>query len=137
MVLPINAALERVPKSVIEASSDLGARPGYTFRKVILPLAVPGVVAGSIFTFSLTLGDYIIPQVVGNPYEYGVPGAQHAVFGAKTAEPVGADELRGMLSEVVEVQGAVAERSSADLSEAAKENLDAAFAFLRQWISDT
>ncbi len=66
MILPINAALERVPKSVIEASSDLGAPPGYTFRHVILPLAFPGVVAGSIFTFSLTLGDYIIPGVIGN-----------------------------------------------------------------------
>jgi len=66
MILPINAALERVPKSVIEASSDLGAPPGYTFRKVILPLAFPGVVAGSIFTFSLTLGDYIIPGIIGN-----------------------------------------------------------------------
>jgi putative spermidine/putrescine transport system permease protein len=66
MILPINAALERVPKSVIEASSDLGARPGYTFRTVILPLSFPGVVAGSIFTFSLTLGDYIIPGVFGN-----------------------------------------------------------------------
>jgi putative spermidine/putrescine transport system permease protein len=66
MILPINAALERVPKSVIEASADLGARPGYTFRHVILPLAFPGVVAGSIFTFSLTLGDYIIPSVFGN-----------------------------------------------------------------------
>lgn len=66
MILPINAALERVPKSVIEASSDLGASPGYTFRHVILPLAWPGVVAGSIFTFSLTLGDYIIPSIVGN-----------------------------------------------------------------------
>lgn len=66
MILPINAALERVPRSVIEASADLGARPGYTFRKVILPLAFPGVVAGSIFTFSLTLGDYIIPGVFGN-----------------------------------------------------------------------
>jgi putative spermidine/putrescine transport system permease protein len=66
MILPINAALERVPKSVIEASSDLGASPAYTFRHVILPLAWPGVVAGSIFTFSLTLGDYIIPGVIGN-----------------------------------------------------------------------
>ena len=66
MILPINAALERVPKSVIEASADLGATPGYTFRHVILPLAFPGVVAGSIFTFSLTLGDYIIPGVIGN-----------------------------------------------------------------------
>ncbi len=66
MILPINAALERVPKSLIEASGDLGAKPGYTFRKVILPLAIPGVIAGSIFTFSLTLGDYIIPQIIGN-----------------------------------------------------------------------
>ncbi len=66
MILPISAALERVPKSVLEASADLGARPGYTFRRVILPLAFPGVVAGSIFTFSLTLGDYIIPSVIGN-----------------------------------------------------------------------
>jgi putative spermidine/putrescine transport system permease protein len=66
MILPINAALERVPKSLIEASSDLGGKPGYTFRKVILPLAIPGVIAGSIFTFSLTLGDYIIPQIIGN-----------------------------------------------------------------------
>lgn len=66
MVLPIVAALERVPKSLLEASSDLGARPGTTLRYVILPLAFPGIVAGSIFTFSLTLGDYIIPSVIGN-----------------------------------------------------------------------
>jgi putative spermidine/putrescine transport system permease protein len=66
MVLPIVAALERVPKSLIEASSDLGAHPRTTFRHVVLPLAFPGVVAGSIFTFSLTLGDFIIPGTFGN-----------------------------------------------------------------------
>ena len=66
MIPPIKAALERVPLSVIEASSDLGASPRRTFRSVILPLALPGVVAGSIFTFSLTLGDFIIPQIVGS-----------------------------------------------------------------------
>jgi putative spermidine/putrescine transport system permease protein len=66
MVLPVQAALERVPRSLIEASSDLGAHPRDTFRKVILPLSIPGVAAGSIFTFSLTLGDYIIPQLVGS-----------------------------------------------------------------------
>jgi len=66
MVLPIVAALERVPASLTEASADLGATPQQTFRKVILPLAFPGVVAGSIFTFSLTLGDYIIPGIIGN-----------------------------------------------------------------------
>ena len=66
MVLPIQAALERVPRSYLEASSDLGARPQQTFRTVLLPLAFPGVVAGSIFTFSLTLGDFIVPSVLGN-----------------------------------------------------------------------
>jgi putative spermidine/putrescine transport system permease protein len=66
MILPIQAALERVPPSLLEASSDLGAHGGQTFRHVILPLAFPGVVAGSIFTFSLTLGDFIIPGVLGN-----------------------------------------------------------------------
>lgn len=66
MILPIQAALERVPGSLIEASGDLGARPGETFRRIILPLALPGVAAGSIFTFSLTLGDYIIPYVIGS-----------------------------------------------------------------------
>jgi putative spermidine/putrescine transport system permease protein len=66
MILPVQASLERVPRSLIEASSDLGASPGQTFRSVILPLALPGVVAGSIFTFSLTLGDYITPTIIGN-----------------------------------------------------------------------
>ena len=66
MILPIVAALERVPASLTEASADLGATPRESFRKVILPLAFPGVVAGSIFTFSLTLGDYIIPGIIGN-----------------------------------------------------------------------
>ncbi|WP_415184039.1 ABC transporter permease [Phaeovulum sp.] len=66
MILPMQAALERVPKSMLEASADLGATSGQTLRKVILPLAMPGVIAGSIFTFSLTLGDYIIPQIVGS-----------------------------------------------------------------------
>jgi putative spermidine/putrescine transport system permease protein len=65
MILPIQAALERVPGSMVEASGDLGATPAQTFRHVLLPLALPGVIAGSIFTFSLTLGDYIIPQIVG------------------------------------------------------------------------
>ena len=66
MILPIYAALERIPDSYLEASRDLGARSWTTFRRVILPLALPGVVAGSIFTFSLTLGDYITPSLVGN-----------------------------------------------------------------------
>ena len=66
MILPMQAALERVPTSMLEASADLGATRSQTFRTVILPLALPGVIAGSIFTFSLTMGDYIIPQIVGN-----------------------------------------------------------------------
>ncbi|HKU90649.1 MAG TPA: ABC transporter permease [Steroidobacteraceae bacterium] len=67
MILPMAAALERVPGSLIQASADLGATPSQTFRNVVLPLAVPGIAAGSVFTFSLTLGDYIIPSVVGAP----------------------------------------------------------------------
>jgi putative spermidine/putrescine transport system permease protein len=66
MILPIQAALERVPKSMVEASADLGASPRQTFSTVIFPLALPGIVAGSIFTFSLTLGDYIAPSIIGN-----------------------------------------------------------------------
>ncbi len=66
MVLPIQAALERVPGSLLEASQDLGANALRTFLHVTLPLAFPGVVAGSIFTFSLTLGDFIVPSVLGN-----------------------------------------------------------------------
>lgn len=64
MIIPVYAGLERIPNSVIAASEDLGAKPATTFRKVILPLAFPAIVAGSIFTFSLTLGDYIAPQLL-------------------------------------------------------------------------
>jgi putative spermidine/putrescine transport system permease protein len=70
MILPIQAAIERIPGSYLEASSDLGASPAQTLRQVILPLAMPGIAAGSIFSFSLTLGDYIIPQVIGNSTLY-------------------------------------------------------------------
>jgi putative spermidine/putrescine transport system permease protein len=66
MIVPIVTALERVPKSLLEASGDLGASAAQTFRHVILPLSFPGVVAGSVFTFSLTLGDFIVPQSLGN-----------------------------------------------------------------------
>jgi len=72
MIIPLYAGLERIPNSVLSASEDLGAGPGYTFRRVILPLVFPAMVAGSIFTFSLTLGDFITPllvsktQLIGN-----------------------------------------------------------------------
>jgi len=66
MILPIYAGLERIPSSMLEASADLGGRAGPTFRRVILPLLFPSLLAGSIFTFSLSLGDYIVPNLVAN-----------------------------------------------------------------------
>ncbi len=66
MILPLYAGLERIPDSLLDASGDLGARPWRTFRSVVLPTALPAIVAGSIFTFSLTLGDYITPQLVSS-----------------------------------------------------------------------
>ncbi len=66
MILPVYAGLERIPKSLLEASADLGGRAGMTFRRVILPLVFPALIAGSIFTFSLTLGDYITPDLVSD-----------------------------------------------------------------------
>jgi putative spermidine/putrescine transport system permease protein len=70
MILPVAAALERIPRSLLEASADLGAPPRETFRRVVLPLALPGVVAGSIFTFSLTLGDFVVPGALGDSSLY-------------------------------------------------------------------
>jgi putative spermidine/putrescine transport system permease protein len=66
MILPIYAGLERIPESLLEASADLGARNGTTFRRVVVPIVFPALVAGSIFTFSLTLGDYITPDLVSD-----------------------------------------------------------------------
>jgi putative spermidine/putrescine transport system permease protein len=79
MILPIYAGLERIPNSMISASEDLGARPWNTFRRVVLPLAFPAVVAGSIFTFSLTMGDYITPTLVSPDTQFigNVVFAQH------------------------------------------------------------
>ena len=65
VILPIYTAMERVPDSLLDASSDLGAKPGTTFRSIIFPLITPGIIAGSIFSFSLTLGDYIAVKIVG------------------------------------------------------------------------
>jgi putative spermidine/putrescine transport system permease protein len=70
MILPVYAGLERIPNSLLEASGDLGGHPGMTFRRVVLPLALPAVVAGSIFTFALTLGDYIAPQIVSGGEQF-------------------------------------------------------------------
>lgn len=66
MIIPVQAALERVPGAMLEAAADLGATPHQSFRMVLFPLALPGIIAGSIFTFSLTLGDYIVPQIIGS-----------------------------------------------------------------------
>jgi putative spermidine/putrescine transport system permease protein len=71
MILPVYAGLERIPGSMLEASADLGGRAGTTFRRVILPLVFPSLVAGSIFTFSLTLGDYITPDLVADAFFIG------------------------------------------------------------------
>ncbi|WKZ38029.1 MAG: ABC transporter permease [Anaerolineales bacterium] len=96
MIIPIQTALERVPASLLEASSDLGAKPLQTFRTVILPLAFPGVVAGSIFTFSLTLGDFIVPLTLGNSkffigqavFSYQGTGGNIPLAAAMTMGPV-------------------------------------------------
>jgi putative spermidine/putrescine transport system permease protein len=70
MIIPIYAGLERIPDTILSASEDLGAKPLHTFRRVILPLAFPAVVAGSIFTFSLTMGDFIAPTLVGSGTQF-------------------------------------------------------------------
>jgi ABC-type spermidine/putrescine transport system permease subunit I len=71
MIIPLYAGLERIPDSLLDASCDLGGKPGTTVRRVILPLALPAMVAGSIFTFSLTLGDYITPNLVSSTHFIG------------------------------------------------------------------
>ena len=81
MVLPVYAALERIPDSYLEASADLGARGFKTLRSVILPLALPGLVAGSIFTFALTLGDYITPLLVGGPSSQFIGNVVYSFIG--------------------------------------------------------
>ena len=69
MVLPIYAGMEKLPDSIIDASADLGAKPGRTFLKVILPITWPAIIAGSLFTFSLSLGDYITVQILGGTFQ--------------------------------------------------------------------
>jgi putative spermidine/putrescine transport system permease protein len=90
MVLPVYAALERIPDSYIEASADMGARGFRTFRSVILPLALPGVIAGSIFTFSLTLGDYITPLLVGGPSSSFIGNVVYGFIGINANIPFAA-----------------------------------------------
>ncbi|MFL5827827.1 MAG: ABC transporter permease [Thermoleophilaceae bacterium] len=89
MVLPIFTALEKIPDSFIEASRDLGASPWTTFKRVVFPLAFPGVVAGSIFVFSLTMGDFVAPQLVGGGSQV-LGGAIKDRFGVAADYPFGA-----------------------------------------------
>jgi putative spermidine/putrescine transport system permease protein len=89
MVLPVYTALEKIPDSYLEASRDLGAGVFTTFRRVILPLAIPGVIAGSIFVFSLTMGDFIAPQLVGGGSQV-LGGAVKDRFGVAADFPFGA-----------------------------------------------
>jgi putative spermidine/putrescine transport system permease protein len=90
MVLPVYAALERIPDSYIEASADMGARAFRRFRTIILPLALPGVIAGSIFTFSLTLGDYITPRLVGGPSSSFIGNVVYSFIGINANIPFAA-----------------------------------------------
>jgi putative spermidine/putrescine transport system permease protein len=90
MVLPVYAALERIPDSYLEASADLGARGFKTLRSVILPLALPGLVAGSLFTFSLTLGDYITPLLVGGPSSQFIGNVVYDFIGVNSNVPFAA-----------------------------------------------
>jgi putative spermidine/putrescine transport system permease protein len=90
MILPVFGAMERIPESYLEASRDLGARGLRTFRSVVWPLALPGVVAGSIFTFSLTLGDYITPLLVGGPSSSFIGNVVYDYIGINSNVPFAA-----------------------------------------------
>jgi putative spermidine/putrescine transport system permease protein len=90
MILPIYGALERLPHSLIEASRDLGAGGFQTFRRVVLPLALPGVIAGSIFTFSLTLGDYVTPLLAGGAGSQFIGNVVYASVGISNNVPFAA-----------------------------------------------
>jgi putative spermidine/putrescine transport system permease protein len=90
MILPVFGALERIPESYLEASSDLGAGGFQTFRRVVLPLALPGVVAGSIFTFSLTLGDYVTPLLAGGASSQFIGNVVYSSVGISNNVPFAA-----------------------------------------------
>ena len=88
--LPIYLALERIPQSLVQASADLGGTLGTTFRWVILPLSIPGVISGAIFAFVLTMGDYVTPQLVGGPNGFTFGRVIFSQFGAAYNRPLGA-----------------------------------------------
>lgn len=95
--LPIYAALEHIPRPLIEASHDLGAGPRATFLRVILPLSMPGLLAGSTFAFLLTFGDFLAPLLVGGPSGTMIANIVQSLFGAAYDWPLGAAISMGML----------------------------------------
>lgn len=99
--LPIYAALEHVPRSLIEASHDLGASPAQTFWKIVFPLSLPGVVAGATFAFVLSLGDFLAPLLLGGPSGIMISNIVVSLFGAAYNWPLGAAISLGMLAIVV------------------------------------
>jgi spermidine/putrescine transport system permease protein len=89
-LLPIYASLEHIPRNLVEASHDLGSSPWSTFRRVILPLSLPGVLAGATFAFVLTLGDFLAPLLVGGPSGIMISNVVVSLFGAAYNWPLGA-----------------------------------------------
>jgi spermidine/putrescine transport system permease protein len=100
-ILPIYAALEHIPRNLVEASHDLGATPAQTFWKVIFPLSIPGVVAGATFAFVLSLGDFLAPLLLGGPSGIMISNIVVSLFGAAYNWPLGAAISLGMLAIVV------------------------------------
>jgi len=90
LILPVFLSLERIPRNLVQASADLGARPGRTFRHVIVPLSLPGVVAGCLFTFVLALGDFVTPQMVGGTTGFTFGRVIQSQFGLAFDWPFGA-----------------------------------------------
>ena len=100
-ILPIYAALEHIPRNLVEASHDLGATPAQTFRRVIFPLSIPGVVAGATFAFVLSLGDFLAPLLLGGPSGIMISNIVVSLFGAAYNWPLGAAISLGMLLIVI------------------------------------
>jgi spermidine/putrescine transport system permease protein len=100
-ILPIYAALEHIPRNLVEASQDLGATPAQTFWRVIFPLSIPGVVAGATFAFVLSLGDFIAPLLLGGPSGIMISNIVVSLFGAAYNWPLGAAISLSMLLLVV------------------------------------
>jgi spermidine/putrescine transport system permease protein len=100
-ILPIYASLEHIPRSLIEASQDLGATPAQTFWKVIFPLSLPGLVAGATFAFILSLGDFLAPLLLGGPSGIMISNIVVSLFGAAYNWPLGAAICLGMLVIVI------------------------------------